>query len=145
VRIDDIVDAVDPAGIRLRIGGWAVAGDGDATQFRDSVLVTGSRLASRVSAVRGTAIAGATRHVDGGPLSAPVRVPWLDYAARVGVWIAVLVELSADAALSAQPWCRTALAADDHGLAVRVDWPDGLRTHTRLPDPRSGPMSKENG
>ena len=145
VRIDDIIDTVDPAMVRLRIGGWAVAGDGGATQFRDSAIVTGSRLASRLTAVRGTAIAGATRHVDGGPLGAPVRVPWLDYAAQAGVWVAVLVELSADATLSAQPRCRTTVVAGDHELSVRIDWPDGLRTHTRLPDPRSGPISKENG
>ena len=148
VRIDDIADVVDPATIRLRIGGWAVAGEGGATQFRDSVIVTGSRLASRLTAVRGTAIAGSTRHADGGPLGAPVRVPWLDCAARGGVWVAVLVELSDDATLSEllpRPRCRTTVVADDHGLAVRVDWPDGPRTHTRLPDPRSGPISKENG
>lgn len=148
VRIDDIVDAVDPATIRLRIGGWAVAGEGGVTQLRNSVIVTGSGLASRLTAVHGTAIAGATRHVDGGPLGSPVRVPWLDCAARADAWVATLVELSADATLSApspRPRCRTAVVADDHGLSVRVDWPDGLRTHTRLPDPRSGPISKENG
>jgi hypothetical protein len=145
VRIEDITDIIDPAAIRLRIGGWAVAGGGGTTEFRDSTIVTGSRLASRLTAVRGTATAGATGHVDGGPLGAPVRVPWLDYAARVGVWVAALVELSADAPLSARPRCQTAVAADDHGLSVRVDWPDGSRTQTRLPDPRSGPISKENG
>ena len=145
VRIDDIVDAVDPAGLRLRIGGWTVAGAGGATQFRDSALVTGSGLTSRLTAVRGIAVAGATRHVDGGPLGAPVRVPWLDYAARADIWVGALVELSAGPPLSARPRCRTAVVAGDHELSVRVDWPDGLRTHTRLADPRPGPSSKENG
>ena len=145
VRIDDIVDDIDPATIRLRIGGWAVAGAGGAIQFRDSAIVTGSRLASRITSVRGTAAAGTTRHEDGGPLGAPVRVPWLDYAARAGLWVAALVEMSAEATLSARPRCRTTLVADDHALSIRVDWPDGLRTHTRLADPRPGPISKENG
>lgn len=150
VRIDDVADAVDPATIRLRMGGWAVAGDGRATQFRDSVTVTGSGRCSRLTAVSGAAIAGATRHVDGGPLGTPVRVPWLDYAARAGVWVAALVELSTDPTDSTPPQCRTVVVADEHGLSVQVDWPDRLRTHTRidtnaaLPS-RAGDLSKENG
>jgi len=63
---------------------------------------------------------------DAGPLGGPVRVPWLDHQPHPGAWTATLVELSA-AAPGPRP-CRVALDA----AGVRVDWPDGVRTRSRI-------------
>lgn len=131
-RVDELVGAVDSGPLRLRVGGWAVAGDGAETVSPNAATATGAGLTSRVLSVIGEATAGVTTHEDGGPLGHPVRVPWLDHAARIGTWIAVLIELSGGDRPPDRHACHAALDAADQGLDVRVDWPDGVRTHTRL-------------
>ena len=83
--------------------------------------------------------AGAETHDDASPLGSPVRVPWLDYAARPGAWVAALVELSG----VDEPDGRVDLHVDDDtpndGLDVSVRWPDDPRTRTRIE-----PSEKEN-
>jgi hypothetical protein len=68
---------------------------------------------------------------DAGPLGGPVRVPWLARPPLAGAWTATLVELSAGQDPAGSSACRVALDA----ARVRVDWPDGARTHSHLDTP----------
>ena len=142
-RVDDLAEGVDARAIRLRVGGWAVAGAGPAGTSPHGAAATGDGLTSRLIAVVGAGrtggdvsggevTAGVDHHADGGPLAGPVRVPWLEHPVRPGAWIGTLVELSRGRPAGAQRACRAALDAADHVLNVRIDWPDGVRTHTRL-------------
>jgi hypothetical protein len=106
--------------------------------------------------------AGVAVHDDAGPLGSPVRVPWLDHALRPGAWVAALVGLSGSANRHDHGTCRVTFDPVDQGSAVliggderrfdedrvdedrvdqdpgdqapgvRVEWPDGRSTHTRL-------------
>lgn len=118
-RIDDVPEELDLSALRLRIAGWAVAGDGSVevsgvacaaasgaglTSSLRSVPIDNAayNIDDRANAmgnpVNGAALvandAGVAVHEDAGPLGSPTRVPWLDHAVRPGVWIAALVELS---------------------------------------------------
>jgi hypothetical protein len=122
------VDNPVAAAVSLRVGGWPVVGD---------------KLTSRVVALAGDGVEGAAVHEDASPLGGPVRVPWLDHPVRPGEWVATLVELSGDGPAGD---CRAGLDASEHHLDVRIGWPDGVRTHTRLEIPSApGPAIKEKG
>jgi hypothetical protein len=116
VRLDQLADGVRARDLRLRIGGWPVAGDAQ----RSSVV-----------GLMGEASAGSTTRPDGGPLGGPVRVPWLDFAVRVGAWVAVLVELTG-APGAGDPSTSTVAIEGDSDLAVRVEWPDGASTQLHI-------------
>jgi hypothetical protein len=152
VRVDDF----EPTALRLRIGGWAVAGDGPADVSPGAACVTGAGLTSRLTRVPsgggtpGDVTAGIAAHDDAGPLGRPVRVPWLDHPVRAGAWVAVLVELSGGAPEPDRQTCRAEIDAVDHACDVRVEWPDGVRTGNRIDLPTSGSAmrtrrSKERG
>jgi len=132
-RLDD----VDPGVVRLRVGGWAVAGDGTGTTSTGTATATAGGLRSRLShvPVNGSApdelTAGIAVLDDAGPLGGPVRVPWLARPPRAGAWTATLVELSAGQDPPGPAECRLALDA----AGVQVDWPDGVRTHSHLDPP----------
>ncbi len=115
--VDELADAGCAADLRLRVGGWpATAG-----------------LTSRVVSLIGNGTAGLTVHDDAGPLGSPVRVPWLDHAAHPDAWVAALIELSGGDPPPEPPACRVDLdTAGGSGLDVRVEWPDGVRTRTRI-------------
>jgi hypothetical protein len=133
-RLDHLAGSVEPGSVRLRFGGWPVAGDGRATVLAGAVTVTGDGRTSRLEHLpAGEAAAmiggGVETHDDASPLGSPVRVPWLDYAARPGTWAATLVELSGmDGPDGRAEWH---LANHD----VTVTWPDGTRTRTRIEPP----------
>lgn len=140
-RVDELAGGLDPATLRLRVGGWAVAGAGGPL--------------SRLLPVVGSGVAGTTTRPDGSPLGAPVVAPWLDYAVRVGQWVATLVELSGRSRHPASPpppdraarrACQAVLDEDGHGLRVRIDWPDGVHTQTCLetPEARDPGLDPEN-
>lgn len=161
VRVDRLADGVPPAAVRLRIGGWAVAGGGPVLVSRGTAAATGAVLTSRLTDVpcgEGPApgpAAGVAVHDDGGPIGRPVRVPWLDHPVRPGAWLAALVELSAAPLGEAAYDCRVALDHAGDGLDVWVEWPDGARTNTWLhflhPQhptgavPAATPTAKEKG
>ncbi len=158
-RIDDVADDLDPGTLRLRVSGWPVAGDGSAKVAASSATATGTTaagdaLASRLlsvliedtadEAVVAASAAGVAVHQAAGPLGDPVRVPWLEHAVRPGDWVATLVELSGGGSHPERQDCRVALDPldaldsdpdDAQVLGVRVLWPDGRTTHTRLATP----------
>ena len=160
-RLDELAADLDPATVRLRIGGWPIAGSAAVATTTGSATVTTAGLTSYLATVHGAAVAGVARHSDASPLGSPVRVPWLDYAAHVGVWVATLIALSGGDPPTERQRCTTALTPDEHGLHVRVQWPDRVRTQTHLdthtpqasrtgepgvnPGPVAGPVSKEKG
>ena len=130
-RVDDLAAGADPAALRLRVGGWAVAGAGAGTTQAGTAIATGLSLTSRLTSVPvgGAAhdvTAGITVHDDAGPLGAPVRVPWLDHVLHTGTWTATLVELSAGEPEAKE--CQVALHAAD----VQVGWPDGVHTRSHI-------------
>lgn len=156
-RVDAVAEGLDVAGLRLRIAGWAVAGDGAADISADGATATGAGLTSRVSsalidgveldAVMVVKEAGVTVHDDAGPLGDPVRVPWLDHTLRPAAWVAALVELSGNGTGQGLERCRVTVDATaqapathdrvdhdpgDQAPGVRVEWPDGRSTYTRL-------------
>ena len=165
-RVDAVAEGLDAGELRLRITGWAVAGDGAADISADGATATGATatgaaLTSSVDSVPidsagpdapAAAKAGISVHDDAGPLGNPVRVPWLDHALRPGAWVAALLGLSGNAARRHRGTCRVTLDAADQGPAdqgsgiqdrvypgsgdqapgVRVEWPDGRSTYTRL-------------
>ena len=145
-RVDDLADGVDPATLRLRVGGWPVAGDGTCAAFAGTATATGNGLTARLTALTGDGTAGVDRHEDAGPLAGPVRVPWLDHPVRPGTWVVTLLELSTEEPSGAG---GADLDAAEHHLDVRIVWPDGVRTRTRLDirntGPLAGPVIKEKG
>jgi hypothetical protein len=149
VRLARVDDAV-PAALRLRVGGWPVAGDGAAGTGPATATATGSGLVSHLAAVSHTdVVTGVDEHPDGGPLGGPVRVPWLEHPVRPGTWVITLVALSRDDS-PGEAACTTTLDVSEHGLDVSIGWPDGVRTHTHLDNPASrapqrAPFKKEKG
>jgi hypothetical protein len=131
-RVDALADGVDPATVRLRVGGWPVAGGAGVLLGPGAVAVSADGLVSRLWNLLGDGAPGFTEHGDGGPLGGPVFVPWLDHAPRVGAWAATLLELSGTD-LPREPG-RVRLDASEHGLEARVVWPDGVTTHTHITD-----------
>jgi hypothetical protein len=83
--------------------------------------------------VAGETVAGVTSYGDGGPLGSPVRVPWIDVRVpEGGRWVAVHLSLSA-APQPSFPEAAIEAAGDDRELRVR--WPDGVRTRSRIATP----------
>jgi hypothetical protein len=122
--------------------GWGPSGSGGtpASGFGGAVAtVTGGRLTSVVAEIRsadaagGEAVAGITASGDGGPLGAPVRVPWIDLQIpEAGRWIAVQLGLTA----APQPeFPQAAVEATGDDWELWVSWPDGVRTRSRNATP----------
>jgi hypothetical protein len=115
-------------------GGQLECGPGQA-----AASVTGGRLTSVIAEIRGPGpvagetVAGVTSYGDGGPLGSPVRVPWIDVRIpEGGRWVAVHLSLSA-APQPSFPEAAIEAAGDDRELRVR--WPDGVRTRSRIATP----------
>ncbi len=121
VRVEDL--AGDPAGLRLRIGGWPVAP---------------GRLVSGLAVVLGEqTAAGVDERPDAGPLGGPTRVPWVDLPVRPGAWAGVLVTLdgSRSPAEPPAPSAPAEVVIDETPAhaTVRVTWPDGATTRSAVP------------
>ncbi len=139
VRVDDLADGRAPGDLRLRVGGWAVAGstqDRPAAVLEDtSATVTTHTVRSAVRSVLGAGTPGVARRTDASPLGGTALVPWLDHPVRPGRWVAALVELSGVRPAGpggADVLCTTELDTDDGEEVAAVTWPDGVRTRTRL-------------
>ncbi|WP_406063561.1 DUF2264 domain-containing protein [Micromonospora sp. NBC_00860] len=131
-RVDGLADGVEAAALRLRIGGWAVAGDATATAGGGVAVVTGADLTSWLESVHGGGTAGVTAVPHGGPLAGGLVVPWLDHPVRPGAWAATFTELSRAPVATAGQACQAVVDEDGRGLHLAVDWPDGISTSTRL-------------
>ena len=156
-RIDDTAAGLDPGTLRLRIAGWPVAGDGATEAAPDRATATGARLTSHLrdvpidgaahDAVLAANASGVAVHRDAGPLGDPVRVPWLEYPLRPGVWALALLELSGSESRPQHGPCHATFEPADQdpvnqntagqdtadpAPGIRVTWPDGRSTHTPL-------------
>ncbi|WP_444947782.1 DUF2264 domain-containing protein [Micromonospora ureilytica] len=131
-RVDSLVEGVEAAALRLRIGGWAVAGDATATVGATATTVAGDGLTSWLESVHGGGTAGATTVSHGGPLAGGLVVPWLDYPVRPGAWTAAFSELSTVPVATGGRAGQAVIDEDVRGLHLAVDWPDGVSTSTRL-------------
>ncbi|MEU8404757.1 DUF2264 domain-containing protein [Micromonospora sp. NPDC048842] len=131
-RVDGLADGVEAAALRLRIGGWAIAGNATATAGGGVAVATGADLTSRLESLHGGGTAGVTAVAHGGPLAGGLVVPWLDHPVRPGAWAATFTELSRVPVATAEQACQVAVDEDVDGLHLAVDWPDGISTSTRL-------------
>ena len=133
-RVDGLAAEVDPALVRLRIGGWAVAGSAETALEPTAVTLTGSGVCSLLEALSGpTATAGFTEYEDASPLGQGVRVPWLEYPVEVGALVCALVELRGGAEPAPAEPATVVIEEDGAGRwNVRVLWPDGVNTSTQI-------------
>jgi len=141
VRVDGLAAGLDPAGLRLRIGGWAISGDTtvgsvDRTSAEVSDGTRFSRLAAVAddAAVPSEAVAGWTNRTDASPLGPVAAVPYLELPVVPGQWTAVLGELSA-AGAAAMTCPAAELSCGDGALTATLRWPDGAATKSRLTRP----------
>jgi hypothetical protein len=131
-RVDALAAGVVADQVRLRVGGWPIAGDPHVDLAGAEVTVSDSRLRSRLVALSAQARAGVAEHSDASPLGRDARTPWLDHPAQVGVWAPVLVELDATDGRQYVP-ATVSIDTDAAGiLTVHARWPDGLQTTTRI-------------
>ena len=138
VRVDYLAEALKPARLRLRIGGWALSGASPSGSAGGTAAeATDGTLRSRLAAVRGGADrAGWASRTDAGPLGLVSSVPYLELPVIPGQWAAVLSELGeAGEAAVARPAAE--LARCDGALIAALHWPDGAATASRLPEPSS--------
>jgi len=132
VRLDDLEVAADT--VRLRIGGWALAADGLASEAADgAAIVRRGALTSAIVAVGMPARARVETRHEASPLGDVASVPVIETDAAADVWRAALVTLDGAGAAS------TPLSLTLDGLDAVVTWPDGVRTRSRLIDSRTAP------
>lgn len=143
VRVDDLAEALDPTRLRLRIGGWALSGASPSGSTGGTAAeVTDGTLRSRLAAVHGDADrAGWAIRKDAGPLGPVSAVPYLELPVTAGRRVAVLSELG-EAEEAAVARAAAELSRADGATAVRLCWPDGVVTTSRLPEPTSSPASR---
>jgi hypothetical protein len=150
VRVDGLAEGLDPAPLRLRIGGWAISSDAPAgsTSGMSAQVSDGTR-SSRLTAVPvGEALsaapaAGWTTRKDASPLGPVSAVPYLVLPVDPGRWAAALSELSAIGGAGVTPAAVELsggeLSGGEAPTAV-LRWPDGAVTTTRLGEPQSFPV-----
>ncbi|WP_329047728.1 DUF2264 domain-containing protein [Amycolatopsis sp. NBC_01488] len=125
------LDTMSPAGRRLRLGGWPVAGDTRPLRRVDGTAATASAggLRSFVHGLRGFATAEVTVEQGTSPLGAWTAIPALSTTdvPALGDVLAAAVVLDRGGAHSAD------VTVDHDGDDVTLTWPDGLRTTVPLP------------
>lgn len=140
--IDALEPGIDPAGLRLRIGGWALAGADapDSAATDDTAIATHGGRASGIRARTAGGSASLVVRADASPLGAHAAVPTVEHAVEVGVWTATLVWLdgAVDRASAGDP---SSALVDVAGHTAFVTWPDGRATATRLLDHRQAPSA----
>ncbi|MCP2638222.1 DUF2264 domain-containing protein [Microbacterium sp. HD4P20] len=138
-RVESLEPGVSADALRLRVGGWALAGSTVETSTPDaSAVAVAAGLRSGIRPLLGQGDARVELRRDASPLGAEAAVPVLEYPVVEGAWIATLVELTAaprpDTAAAA-----VALSADGPQTTVSVTWPDGTATTSRLAHPGEAP------
>lgn len=132
-RVDDV--AVPLAGLRVRWGGWPVAGDDVVSRVATSPHAHASASAGGVtSAIRAldhVASARVDERRDASPLGPVAAVPVLESPVRPGVWTAVELTLGGSGPAPAETRLRL------EGDVAHITWPDGPETSTTLPDLRA--------
>lgn len=127
IRVEDLAADLTEADLRLRVGGWAVAGD-EPEQHLDGLEAVAVAGALR-SGIR--SLSGGTAHVvtrtDSGPLGARSAVPVVDLDVAVGRVGVVVLDLR-----GAGLPVRTDVSVRVEDGAVEVVWADGVRTSHRL-------------
>ncbi|MDR2566375.1 MAG: DUF2264 domain-containing protein [Bifidobacteriaceae bacterium] len=129
------VDQPHPQAVAIRVGGWAVAGEGTGgTELlaggTASANATGGGLTSWVAELAPTgqqpgANPAVAVEANASPLGEPSRVPYLDFPATPGLWRWALIGLTRGLEVGG----AANLMVDD---AVTVTWPDGTVTTTPL-------------
>ncbi|WP_245976937.1 DUF2264 domain-containing protein [Cryobacterium soli] len=141
-RLESLEQGLDPATLRLRIGGWPVTGPAPETRATlGEARVTSGDLQSGIRSVLGAASATVSLRPDATPLTGVTAVPSIDYPVVVGEWIAAVIELTgarATAALDATAPldCTVDLVTDGERWTATIGWPDGDSTTSILTDHR---------
>ncbi|WKK72332.1 DUF2264 domain-containing protein [Rathayibacter oskolensis] len=133
IRIDELADGLRAGDLRLRLGGWPLAGD--RVDSRVDGATASVRAGGRISAITrigADASAGIVERDGASPLGPRVAVPVLSLPVIVGESVAALITLTGAEARATGP-ALTAVVHDD-GLSVSATWPDGLVTEHRLAD-----------
>lgn len=163
-RIESVEAGVEPATLRLRVGGWALAAretprssveglgldDGRHADSRSSSPHASSPQRAASGDAAATAFANGLRsgirplvhdgvasvetRRDANPLGPEAAVPVLTYPVVVGGWTATILELTADDVESTTE-AAVAFGADGEQTTVTVTWPDGTATTSRLANP----------
>jgi hypothetical protein len=132
--VGSLTPGLDADALRLRVGGWAVAGDA-VSQDAGGASAQGVRSSIRALLGRGTE--RIELREDASPLGPVAAVPVAEFPVVVGAWTAALIELSGDDTSSASSTGLSAVAVRDEAgqTTVTVNWPDGTATTSRLANP----------
>lgn len=132
--IDDVADGVALDAVRVRMGGWPLAGSDPS--HATSTGSAEARVDGRVSGIRALtpdATSRVTIRRGASPLGEMAAVPVLTWDAAAGVPFAALISLSGDtAAETVEPRLEVEDEGDD--VVAAVTWPDGRCTRTPLTD-----------
>jgi hypothetical protein len=144
VRIEQLAEHVDPADLRLRVGGWAVSGSDPATASdATGATADGAVVRSRIRALTPVLQAAVDVVADASPLDALTATPWLAFSPRVGGWTVSIIELTRRDTNSQYDLttCAVAIGGDEPRADITVSWPDGVETNHSLviaPPTRAG-------
>ncbi|MWV51277.1 DUF2264 domain-containing protein [Rathayibacter sp. VKM Ac-2803] len=132
-RVDELAEGVPAEGLRLRLGGWPIAGESvDARAAGSTASVRAGGRISAIARIDADASAEVVERDGASPLGPRVAVPVLSVPVTVGESVVVLVTLSGSEARATGP--APIVVVHDDGLSVSVTWPDGLATEHRLAD-----------
>jgi hypothetical protein len=131
-RVDSLEPGIDAAALRLRVGGWALAGSAVEGRAQDaSARAVADGLSSGIRSLLGEGAGALEERRDASPLGTVAVVPVVTYPVEPGAWIATLLELTAeDLASPGDATVDVRTDADD--TTVTVTWPDGTATSSRL-------------
>mgnify|MGYP003742303241 FL=1 len=132
ILVEDVAPGLDPASLRLRVGGWPLSGAepvGDADDTGAWIFSRG--LSSGIRSLGGEAVPGVVARHDADPLGARTLIPTTEHPVRVRNPVVVLLDLAGGERIAP----TADVVIDD--TTVTVQWPDGVRTASRLTDSES--------
>lgn len=139
VRLDSLEGPTEKR--TLRIGGWPISAAEPATATTpEAASASADGLSSRIVSITAGASPAVVIRADASPLGPVSAVPTLEYAVAAGDEIAVLVELTGvPGEHPSRVQLERAATTPD---ALRVAWPDGVVTTSRIPEPRPAPTDR---